>query len=114
MSGLTMIDSTAAARISPYWSTSSKPRATPVCPTMNENSPIWLRPAATTIMVRADDGSARPSSSVMSDLPITTRSVRMMTLSKLATTTAGLTSMPTDTKNSTEKKSRKGIASALT
>ena len=43
-----MIDSTAAARMIVYWSASIRSRPRPAWPTMKLNSPIWLRPAATT------------------------------------------------------------------
>ena len=81
---------------------------------MNENSPIWLRPAATTSDVRPGYGNRKPITIVMRPLPTTTSVERRMTSRQWPATYTGLTSMPTDTKNSTAKASRNGRRSALT
>ena len=47
-----MIDTIAPARISEYCALSMSPSVTPVWPMMNENSPIWLRPAPMTSAAR--------------------------------------------------------------
>ena len=51
-SGFRVMEKRAPARSRPYCSPEKKPSFTPAWPRMNENSPIWARPAATTRPVR--------------------------------------------------------------
>ena len=50
--GCRVMEKRAPARSMPYCSPEKKPSFTPAWPRMNENSPIWARPAATTRPVR--------------------------------------------------------------
>ncbi len=106
ISGLTVIDSSAAATIGEYWSESSSPRVTPAWPTMKRNSPIWLSPAAPrpewscrrlrTEQAQRDDSSCRPRPG-----PSAQHLVELF-----EQITSRTTSIPTDTKN----KHGKGLA----
>ena len=111
INGLTIIDSTAAATMTAYWSESSSPRPRPAWPTMKLNSPIWLSPAATTTSSRPAFGIRTESPSVMVVLPTTTRTASSSTWSNCSRITSTDTCIPTDTKNKTAKRSRNGPTS---
>ena len=51
-SGLSVIEMSAPATMSWKPSSGSRPSERPTVPTMNENSPIWAKPAATVSAIR--------------------------------------------------------------
>lgn len=108
------MDTTAPPRIRLYWSALSTPSAMPVCPMMNENSPIWERPAAMVSEVRAPAENSAPSAMLISHLPAMMRATSAASSRACAVRVAGFTIMPTDAKKMMEKRSWKGIASAAT
>ena len=96
---------------------SSSPSPRPACPTMNENSPIWLRPAATTRAVRggcartaiaADEAGCSPSRRR------TSRRTAARPRTSAPRGSAGSTKHPAETKKSTANASRNGSRSAPT
>ena len=79
---------------------------------MNENSPTWASPSATTSAVRTEYPSSATTASAASGLPISTTASAASSSSGSRTRNAGSNSIPTETKNSTAKASRSGSASA--
>ena len=80
---------------------------------MKENSPIWARLAATVSAVALDRPKARTIAQATADLPTTMIATVASSASGASTNTDGFSSMPTETKNSTAKASRSGIASSV-
>src|SRR5258707_694442 len=70
-SGLRVMDRRAAASTSAYWASLSMRNRTADWPRMNENSPIWARPAATTRAVSAGRRSRRGRDRAARPLPTT-------------------------------------------
>ena len=84
INGLSVIETIAPARSREYWEVSMSPSDRPAWPRMNENSPIWLKPAATTRLVLAGYGKRNPLAAVISDLPTTIKTDHTMTSRQLA------------------------------
>ena len=79
---------------------------------MNENSPIWLRPAATVRVAREPADSTTPSTMLMSHLPTMIRATRAASSARWLASVTGFTIMPTDAKKMIENRSWNGMASA--
>jgi hypothetical protein len=109
---LIRIDRIAPASTKSRPASDSIPSATPSPTRMKENSPICARLAAIVIPVAQGWPKARTIKSAAADLPTTMMASVASTASGAVTGMLGSNSMPTETKNSTAKASRSGIASS--
>ena len=113
---LSAIDTTAPPKMSVYCSAVRIPSPIPVCPMMNENSPICARlsPLITVSVPCNPAESTTPSTMLMSHLPTMMSATSAISSPTCEARVTGLTIMPTEAKKMMEKRSLKGMASAAT
>ena len=90
------------------------PRSTPTCASTNENSPICARLSPASTATRAGIPSSNTMTNTIAALPTTTTPLTSAMVAAFETSAPGSMSMPTETKNSEAKRSRRGNVSAMT
>lgn len=110
--GLSEIDPIAAATSTFCPASGIKPYSYARSERMKENSPIWASPMATVSAVRVECPKSATIASAASGLASRIIPSAATTIHGSDSRKPGSTSIPTETKNSTEKASRSGSASA--